>query len=322
APPLIAASLAAAPDNPFVWRDCRAAIVLGLAAIPLGILQAAHEPAGVEWLEVVFNGAERELSRSGLITDVVSDELDRKGPDFEGDLAAAVAAQPSVRAAFETQALRGRLADLLAAAGALHRLELLESIEAGNANADASDVRALALDALRGMEAFARVGGPAVLPFRARLRRLALPGPLGVGHARLDLARAERVVVEIDGRLFGAGNIARYTISCAAAAPPPGPDRDLGRELYTLAVAWNHEDGVDTAFNQGGDDVARRLTILKGSMSEERPLNRPYKSGIRSWYAEHDYEPTAEDETRVRAAKYERRPVAAPASSFVARAKR
>ncbi len=315
APPLVTASLAAAPDNPFVWRDCRSAIVLGLAAIPLGILEAAHEPAGVQWLEVVFNGPERQVARTGLVTEVLSDELDRTGPDFDGDLARAVAENAPVRGAFESPSLRGRLDDLLAAAGALHRLELLES-------GDAGDAAALTLEALRGMEALGRVGGPSVLPFRARLRRLAFPGPLGEGLARLDGARAERVLVEARGEWFGAGNMALFAVACSAAASPPGPERDFGRELYELAVAWNHEDAVETAFVQGGSDLARRLTRLAGSLSEERPINRPYKEGVRRWYSEHDYEPTAEDETRVRGARYERRPVAAATGSFMARVKK
>src|SRR5581483_9799299 len=83
---------------------------------------------------------------------------------------------------------RGALESAARAVRGLRRLEELEE----DPPADERVRARLALEGLLGLEELARLGRAPALIVRARLRRVAIPGPLGAALARLDLARASR----------------------------------------------------------------------------------------------------------------------------------
>jgi hypothetical protein len=205
-----------------------------------------------------------------------------------------------------------------AAARALRRIEeLVESPPADEAERDE-----LVFGALAGMESLARLGGPVVLPLRARLRLLAFEGALGNAHARLDLRRALRLsgqlpVARVDGDFpWWIEKMPVFFQICASVANALG-DRSpaLADDLLAAMVAWLHERAVAFTFDPRvrlGDPKVR-IRALDGLLSDMgsdalRPAYEGARDRFRLLKDAGRMSRNAEDEQRAREPTYGLRP--------------
>lgn len=137
-------------------------------------------------------------------------------------------------------------------------LKALEELRAweGVSLAEQTERAWLVLRAAHGLDAYARLRGPGVLPFRARWSRLILPGVAGAGLARLDLARLERVARE----------------SARAARIDPSTDPTDVPFLGSVALVG----ACEAAPLEGGADAARQLARLGVTLATERVVLMAY----------------------------------------------
>ncbi len=264
---------------------------LGLCPVICAVAIADRVPgSSAEWLMGAFDPGTRELGPLGMQWDIHAKELDL--PLAELDAVFEVGARlPPLTFALSPDELTLAIASVKA----LKRGELLEE---GDGLSE-EDRRRIAFEALVGMESFFRLSGPGCLPYRARVRKLALPNPLGPALARLDLLRAVRALegVRIEGLWASDSGMTHYALACATVAPPPGDGRDVARELYQLAVAWLHEAGVSKSFSE------RRLIELEHVLANLR-LRKPYRPLDRVLQA-NDFTMTPDDRARATRQTYE-----------------
>ncbi|HZV01385.1 MAG TPA: serine/threonine-protein kinase [Planctomycetota bacterium] len=201
-----------------------------------------------------------------------------------------------------------------AAARGLRRIEeLLESPPADEAERDE-----LVFGALGDMESLASLGGPAVLPWRARLRILAFEGAVGNAHARLDLRRALR----LSGQLPVVGSSGDFPWwlekmpvffqICASVANALG-DRSpaLADDLMAAMVAWLHERAVAFTFDPrihltDPKDRVRAADSLLTDMGSDalRPAYEGARERFRKLKEAGRMSLSAEDEQRAREPTY------------------
>lgn len=263
---------------------------LGLPTAVAAAAVVGYIPSEVPWLLECFDAGTRGISRAGLQHDIFPIEFELSAPEFDAALDEAVATTP-----FRYALAPEQLADGVATVKGLKRLELLEQAEVP----DGEPRDRLIFGAIQGMEAFARLSGPAALPFRARLRALVFPGAFGRALARLDLLRAEHAVLaaRIDVEANRDPRIAGYVFVCAGAAGEPGAGRDLARELYGLALAWMRESGLREAIRE------KTALRFQGHLAELK-FRTHYRS-LRRFVVDTDFEPTVEDRARAASPTYE-----------------
>jgi hypothetical protein len=220
-------------------------------------------------------------------------EWDVPLPEFESALARSVAESPSVALLLAGGFPRARFDDAVLAAQTLRRLEALEDEEVPPAERSR-----VVLEMLRGLEALARVGGPAALPFRVRARALAFPGVLGAGLARLDLVRAEMALEASWSQPLRA--LDTYAYACAAMAPDSCSE--TGRELYRLGLALSHELAVVSAVEAGNEPD------LHNAANSVTPNFRHSLKGLDRWFSVDDFEATPDDRRRAAARPFVYRP--------------
>jgi hypothetical protein len=266
--------------------------------------------AGMRLFEA-FSEENRMSSRSGMERDVYFAapwERDRAAPgvaacaEWDERLARDLGRDPLAAAVSSSAALAGDFARATRGVRALRRIEEL----AEQRPLDPGERDALVLDALVGLEDVAALGGPMVLPWRARLHLLALDDPFGAALARLDLLRARRTSREID-RLLGAAT--DFFAACAGVAAEqdervPG----LKDGFLDLSIAWLHERAVHVAMEGPPTSSAREIAIqgvLAGfTANGRRPAFRALQPLVGERFAAHQLEASERDRARIRQPTY------------------
>ncbi len=156
---------------------------------------------------------------------------------FDAVLAEEVKADECIAAVLANGVPQEELDRIVAGMGGLKRLEALEQQK----TLASSTRAAVAFDALLRIEGLARSPGPAVLPFRARLRPLALGERLGGALAALDLDRMVRVTRSVHEASVDLTGFLLLGASMAAERPPGSPCQLRWRALYELSLEWFRE---------------------------------------------------------------------------------
>jgi predicted Ser/Thr protein kinase len=278
-----------APRSPRVLYTC-GDVVLGSLAEGVFEALATHYDLGPA-LALTFSRADRGASRTGVSARPYSDRWETASPEeFDARLAEDIASDPIVpllrRGGISASELR--LAE--EAASALARLDAL-------AAGDDAEPDRHAAEALIRIASLARLGGPIVLPYRARLRKRVLPAPLGPWLAQLDLERALAVVRTSGDADSDASRFALLAASVACEAPA---DEPIARLLYRAGVAWAHEESVR------GKSLGRMdhtLPEILAGRANDILGTRLYLSPLSLFVGEatirRDFEPTPEDERRL-----------------------
>jgi hypothetical protein len=166
----------------------------------------------------------------------------------------------------------GRIEDAIAGLVGIRRLSELEG-HVLRSDLDPAARRPFAFRAFLELDRLARLGGATVLPFRARLRRLALPGKLGDWLARVDLQRivwlathakeAEIDPATTEARGLDMPDVATLCFlgSIEAWCPTrPREQADAGladdaRLLAAIGMQWLREQEVRTACSDRTDEA-------------------------------------------------------------------
>ena len=186
---------------------------------------------------------------------------------------------------------------------------------------DAPERDALVFGALVDLESIAALGGPTVLPWRARAHLLAFADPVGAGLARLDLMRARRTSPGIsDGVAASHGfvqKVSEFFFVCAAVAAP-NPDEGgrgaqptrlpeyQGPSPSRLSLAWLRERAVYSACTDLAHGSSREVALdaLEGELkSDGGEIRKPVYHGltplVEKMTAAQELDPTEADKKRV-----------------------
>ncbi len=295
--PLLRRSVTLGPTDPEVLGDCADPERASLASAPFLVLASARVLGWTCSLSDTFCPGVRIGNRAvGESSFSLSPRWETGAgiagcDEFDRRLAADVESDEIVQVALAHGLDRRELDRAVSAARGLRRLEALEN--------DAPDGELertrLALEAFRGLEDMARLGGGAGALFRARVRRLVLPPPLGAALARLELARLARDIRATcrDPRslVFGEG-LSGLALQGSGVAAEVGADGEE-RALFDLGCHILRECGIEA----GPEELVRVL----GEGTSHFSLNPLYRAV--KWKApgrEHAFEATPEDLARAR----------------------
>jgi hypothetical protein len=273
--------LAFYPRN--AWR---LRLILGEHRVP--------DHSGAAWIVEVLEASENLESLRDLTTDLQQDKAKAVHPDdatklfVESTFPAGfeVAASSCVRTLYSAE--RQAFSDATGGVIAIHAISDLDDVaQLGGVSADVS--HGLVFDAHEYLRRLEHLGGATVLPFRARLRRLAFPGKLGSWLARVDLERvlwlathAEELdatcektaarglgIVQFNWLLF----VAAIEAWCPVRGHGVAVDRSLepdARRLADLGLQWTREQDV----------YARTVANPKDPSPLDERLNREAESVI------------------------------------------
>jgi hypothetical protein len=196
-------------------------------------LHAVRGVTGFRELADTFDG--NAVSMGRLSSHGLGPEWDTPCAEFDAKLEESVREDDLVALSLEHGLAPEVLALAIRSAEGLRRLqELREGSLVGHARAR------LAFETLVRIEGLVRLDGGVMLPFRARARLLALPGPLGERLAALDLERTIRFVATLDGPV-SCDEILLFGASLAASASAGTAVQELWQPLYELSIAWSRE---------------------------------------------------------------------------------
>jgi hypothetical protein len=261
----LARALSLAPASAPVLVACGEPIRRGLATAVFRVLASRQICDGGVLLAESFSSSARAASRGGLLRFAYGERWE-PSPGLKG-VAACEEFDQRLRADIASDAL---IAALLAGGGKEDDVRLARETVCGlrrleelgeQPTLEPEERDRLAVGALLGLESWARLGGPAVLPFRARLRRLAFPAPVGPALARLDL---ERMIATTDATADPFRRQARLLFlaaSEAAALAEAGTPEGLGlsTRLLERGVAWAREESL---WASGGDVAAYEDSLI------------------------------------------------------------
>jgi hypothetical protein len=300
---LLARVLRASPRDLNAGARCGHPLLGGLSIATWGILQTREVASRVVRVDEAFSQPGRDIAASvGRVYPAPWESPPGLGSaaacaDFDARLGREMESDPLVAAARAGGVPEADLVAAREAASACRRIEALVE----DPRLDEIERDRLAAEALLGIESFARLGGPGVLLFRARLRRLALPAPLGPTLAVLDLERAKH-----PGDAPGSRERFQFSVlaaSEAAAMAEAGDARGapLARQLYKLAIAWDHEEIIFQINNSEKRTRARLQEVFQGEASwiEAHRSARSLVTLIGTDVIAHDLEPTGEDVKRI-----------------------
>jgi hypothetical protein len=300
----LAGALEVAPLDPVVLAIAAWPNRGGLTAPLIGILAGRVDPESVFEVSKDFDSLDRAGSLIGASTVYYYAEewepatkLDPIATceDFDRRLGAAVR-DDAVLAVLRRKGQDREIALAERAARALYRLDLLEHQTLTEKERDR-----LLFEVLDGIAALEALGGPGVLPFRAKVRRLAFPGAFGEALATLDLERANASVGSLEDAERDASPYLFLGAAIAVTADVRITGVTVAERLLALGLAWTHEAAVHEAVVKGfgGDELVRLLQNREDTVVYWRNL-QPVNAIRRERPLTDGFQVTPEDLDRVK----------------------
>jgi hypothetical protein len=319
------------PKDSFVLRLCADSARHYLTHTVFALLSARVDFEELSDEFEAYDAGDRHFSQSGVQSDIFFDDLWAPTEGLQGiaacrewddRLARAMDSDPLVRVA-SANGLAVDLDHASRAARALRRIEELNE----NPPQDEAERDGLVFIALTGLEHLAKLGGPIVLPWRARAHLLAFEDPLGTALARLDLERARRLSSRISDEIVRRRRfitmVSDFFFVCAAVAAPR-PDEGargdaaphsslslLSEQLLQLSLRWVRETAVFSGCTDiaHGGTVEQGLAGLEGELKSlggeiEKPAFHGLREAVERKTADHALDATEEDRKRVRGGRY------------------